>query len=301
MRPLDLRAAILSLVLAALWGANPVAIKIGLEDAPPIRLAWLRFLVGGGVTAIWALATGQAAAFAVRRDEWRPLLVVGALFVLQIGSMNIGAQYTTASHAVVLVNSYAIHTVVLAHFMIPGDRLTLRKALGTVVAYAGILTLFWGQWTVSTSTLVGDVIIGVGAVLLAERTVYLAKAVQRLDPVKLLMAQATIGTATFVALSALFEASIPTRWTASLVGVVAFQGAVIAGFNFIVNMWLLKRYRPSALAAFSLTAPLFGVVTSVLIAGDPITPELLIASALVAVGIGLTSWSEGPAPRRRPV
>ncbi len=290
MKPLDLRAAVLSLVLSALWGANPVAIKIGLVDAPPIRLAWLRFVVGGLVTALWALATGQAAAFRVRRHEWRPLLVVGVLFTLQIGSMNVGVQYTTASHAVVLVNSFAIHTVVLAHFMIPGDRMTARKALGTVIAYAGIIALFAPQWGQGSSTLLGDVIIGLGAILLAERTVYMAKAVQWLDPVKLLMAQAIIGTPVFVVLSAVTEASIATRWTPSLAAVVAFQGGVIAGFNFIVNLWLLKYYRPSALAAFSLTAPLFGVLAAALIAGDPITPELVIASVLVAVGIGLTSW-----------
>jgi drug/metabolite transporter (DMT)-like permease len=289
VKPLDVRAAILSLVLSALWGANPVAIKIGLLDAPPIRLAWFRFLVGGLVTVVWALATGQAQAFRVRRHEWRALVVVGVLFTLQIVSMNVGAQYTTASHAVVLVNSYAIHTVVLSHFMIPGDRMTVRKAFGTGLAYAGILALFARQWGDGPSTLVGDIVIGLGAILLAERTVYLAKAVQRLDPVKLLMAQATMGTVIFVAVSALTEASIPTRWTASLIGVVVFQGAVIAGFNFIVNLWLLKHYRPSALAAFGLTAPLFGVLTAALIAGDPITPELVLASVLVAIGIGLTT------------
>lgn len=289
MKPLDLRATVLSLLLSALWGANPVAIKIGLADAPPLRLAWYRFLVGGLVTIAWALLTRQTASFHVRRSEWGSLLIVGALFTLQIGSMNFGAQYTTASHAVVLVNSYAIHTVVLAHFLIPGDRLTVRKLLGVVVAYAGILVLFAPQWGQGPSTLAGDVIIGVGGVLLAERTVYMARTVQWIDPIKILLAQAVLGSLAFVALGALTEASIPTRWTASLVGAIAFQGGVIAGFNFIVNLWLLRHYRPSALAAFSLTAPLFGVATAALIAGDPITPELVIASILVAIGIGLTT------------
>src|SRR3989454_6972077 len=43
-----------SVLVSILWGANPVAIKLGLEDAPPIRLAWMRFLVGGVVIGLWA-------------------------------------------------------------------------------------------------------------------------------------------------------------------------------------------------------------------------------------------------------
>jgi len=70
---------------------------------------------------------------------------------------------------------------------------------------------------------------------------------------------------------------------------VAFQGVVVAGFNFVVNLWLLTRYRPSTLATFFLTQPIFGVVAAALFAGDPLTVELLLASAAVAVGVGLAS------------
>ena len=38
-RDLDLSAALLALLLSLFWGGNPVAIKLGLEDAPPLR-AW---------------------------------------------------------------------------------------------------------------------------------------------------------------------------------------------------------------------------------------------------------------------
>ena len=64
---------------------------------------------------------------------------------------------------------------------------------------------------------------------------------------------------------------------------------MVAGFNFIANLWLLKRHRPSALAGFWLTSPIFGVLLSALFAGDPLTGALLLASALVAIGIGLAS------------
>jgi len=64
---------------------------------------------------------------------------------------------------------------------------------------------------------------------------------------------------------------------------------LISGFNFVVNLALLRDYRPSALSAFFLTQPIFGVVAAALVAGDPLTPELVVACAAVAVGIGLAS------------
>lgn len=276
------------MLVSVLWGANPVVIKIGLADAPPIRLASLRFLVGGVVIVLWAWLTRQFQGFTIAPGEWRPLLVLGLLFTAQIGAMNVGTSLTSASHAAILLNLYAVHTVVLSHFMIPGDRLTVRRVAGVVVAYSGIVLLFGRQASTGSATLLGDVIMFASAFLLAERTVYLARAVQYLEPAKLLLSQAVIGTVCFVAVSALFEPA-PTTWTPRLAASVAYQGVLIAGFNFVVNLWLLKHYRPGALATFFLTQPIFGVIAATLMTGDRLTVDLLLASVAVAVGMGLTA------------
>ena len=284
---MDLTGAAAAVLISLLWGANSVVIKLGLEDTPPLRLAGMRVVVGGIVICLWAWATGRFAAFRVERWEWRPLAVLGLLFSVQMGATNIGTWLTSASHATVLVNLYAVHTVVLAHFMIPGDRLSVRKLGGVLVAYSGIVALFVSQWSHGAPTLLGDVIVTIAGILLAERTVYLARAVQRLDPVKLLLAQAVVGAACFGLASFLFEPAT-TRWTVRLAGSIAYQGVLISGFNFVVNLALLRDYRPSALSAFFLTQPIFGVVAAALVAGDPLTPVLVLACVTVAAGIGLT-------------
>ncbi len=284
---MDLTGAAAAVLISILWGANSVVIKLGLEDAPPLRLAGMRVVVGGIVICLWAWSTGRFVGFRVERREWRPLAVLGLLFSVQMAATNIGTWLTSAAHATILVNLYAVHTVVLAHFMIPGDRLSVRKVGGVLVAYSGIVALFASQWSHGAPTLLGDVIVTVAGILLAERTVYLARAVQRLDPVKLLLAQAVVGAAFFALASFLVEPAT-TRWTARLAGSIAYQGVLISGFNFVVNLALLRDYRPSALSAFFLTQPIFGVVAAALVAGDPLTPVLVLACVAVAAGIGLT-------------
>lgn len=280
------------------WGANPVVIKVGLDDAPPLRLAWMRFALGGAVVVLWAVATGRLRDFRVRRVEWWTLAHLGLLLTLQTAITNIGTSMTSASHATIILNTYAVHTVLLAHFMIPGDRLTPRRLLGVLVAYGGTVALFVRQAAAGTPTLLGDAIIMASALLLAERTVYLARAVQTMDPVKLLLSQAVIGSAILIALSTVFEAA-PTRWTARLAVALIYQGAVVAGFNFVVNLWLLQRYRPSGLAAFFLTQPVFGVLTAAAITGDRLTPDLVVAAVALAAGIGLSrQWRRRRGPSR---
>jgi drug/metabolite transporter (DMT)-like permease len=284
----DLPGALLALLTSVFWGANTVAIKLGLADAPPLRMAWMRFVVGGAAVAVWAWATGRLAGFRVTRAEWRPMIVIALIFTAQIGSMNIGTSLTSAAHATILLNLYAVHTVVLSHFLIAGDRLTARKVAGVLVAYAGIVVLFAGQTTAASTSLLGDAIVFVSAFLLAERLVYMARAVQTLDPVKLLLSQAAIGSLLFMLGSAITERT-PTVWTLRLVTSIAYQGVLIAGFNFIVNLWLLRRYRPSNLVPFFLTQPLFGVLAAALLTGEPLTWQLLAAGLAVAVGMGLTT------------
>jgi drug/metabolite transporter (DMT)-like permease len=284
----DATGALLTLLTSVFWGANTVAIKLGLADAPPLRLASMRFVVGGAAVAIWAGATGRLRGLRVARDEWRPMLMLALIFTAQIGSMNIGTSLTSAAHASILLNLYSVHTVVLSHFLIPGDRLTARRVAGVVIAYAGIVVLFAGQAGGGAASLLGDAIVFVSAFLLAERLVYLARAVQQLDPVKLLLSQAAVGVTLFMLGSALTE-TMPTTWTPRLVGSIAYQGVLIAGFNFVVNLWLLQRYRPSSLVPFFLTQPLFGVVAAALLTGDPLTWELLIAGVAVAIGMGLST------------
>jgi O-acetylserine/cysteine efflux transporter len=70
---------------------------------------------------------------------------------------------------------------------------------------------------------------------------------------------------------------------------LAYQGILIAGFNFVANLWLLQRYRPSSLVPFFLTQPLFGVVAAAIVTGEALSWQLLLACVAVAIGMGLTT------------
>jgi len=285
-RELDLGASALVTLLSFLWGGNPIAIKLALADAPPIRQGWMRFVLGGLTVLAWARAAGRP--LRIDRSEIGPLVILGLLFTMQIGLLNLSVKYTSATHVSVLLNSYPLYTIVLAHFFVPGDRLTGWRALGVLLAYGGVVLLFSGELRAEGASLSGDLLASASAFLLGARQVYTNRAVQRIDPVKLLLAQVAVSVPAFAVWSGLLEPEA-TRWTLRLAASLAFQGVIVAGFNFILNTRLLKVYRPSSLAALYLTTPLFGVLQSWLLVGEPLTLRLLAAALLVVGGLALAS------------
>lgn len=284
-RELDAAAVGLILLLSLFWGANLVAIKIGLADAPPLRLAWMRFVLGGLVVLGWARRSG--ASLRLVPGEPLPLLALGLLFTVQIGLLNLGTHLTSAGHATVLLNAYPIHIVLLAHFFVPGDRIDVRRLGGLLLAYVGVVVLFARQ-LVGGGLVTGDLLVSLSAFLLGVRIIVMNRQVQHIDPTKILLAQVAVGVPLFFILSSLVETA-PYRLTVPLASSLLYQGVVTAGFNFIANLWLLQRYRPSSLAAFYLTTPVFGVAVAWLLLDEPITPDLALATLLVAAGIGLVN------------
>jgi drug/metabolite transporter (DMT)-like permease len=272
----------LALSLSAVWGGNPVAVKAGLRDCPPLRLGWMRFALGGLVVLGAALLRRQS--LRVEAHERGALLGLGLLFSAQLGFMNIGQDHTSAGHAAVLMSAYPLWTAVFAHFFVAGDTLTLRRLVGALVAYAGVVVVFSGSLRGGeTGSLFGDGLLVVSSLLLGARQIVLSRLAQGIAIEKLLMSQALVGSATFIVASLMFE-SEPTQYTSRLGIALIYQGVVIAGFAFLLQMWLLKHFPPSRVTTVYLTQPIFGVGFSYWVLGETIGGELFLGALLVVGG-----------------
>jgi drug/metabolite transporter (DMT)-like permease len=72
---------------------------------------------------------------------------------------------------------------------------------------------------------------------------------------------------------------------------MAYQGIVIAGLGFMISASLIRRYRPSLVTSFNFTTPLFAVVLSVVLLGEPLSAWLI--GGLVTVALGLVVITTG--------
>ena len=104
-----------------------------------------------------------------------------------------------------------------------------------------------------------------------------------------LVYQLAVSAPLLLALSPLFGDMI-RQVTPQIMGIFAFQVIVVVSFGFLSWFMILRIYPASDMTAFSFLAPLFGVIASWAILDEQITLSIVIALALVGVGIAMISW-----------
>ena len=286
-----MQAVVIALLIHVLWGGNPVAVKYSLLVFPPLWTAFFRFAIAIVCVGIWAKIAGVAIWPA--RHEWRALLLIGGLFTVQIASMNIGFDLTSGSMGAVLIATNPIFAALFAHFLLAGDRLSVVKGIGLLVAFAGTaLVMMRGLGDLQpTHGGLGNVILLMSACLLGGRLIVSAKVLQRMDGARVVLWQMIMSLPLFALGGFLFES---IRWEAMawepLAG-LAYQGVIVAGLGFSVSFYLMKRYTPSVIVSFNFVSPIAGVLLSAWLLGDVITGYLWSGLLLVAAGLFLIARS----------
>jgi len=277
---LSFRAASLDLFLSFLWGGHPTALKVAIPYAPPIRQGWMRFVVSAVVILFWARY--KKISLIPTKAEIKPLVQLGFLFSVQLLFLNIGISKTSVSSSVILNSTYPIWVITLGHFFIKGDNFTFLKFSGVMIAYLGIIITYFDSFG-NSSFLLGNSFCLASGFLLGVRTIFLAKGSESIAPLKLLMAQAFFGSIIFIMLSIIFEGD-PYKFSLILLISILYQGAIVAGFNFIANIWLLKNYKPSQVTVIHLSQPIFGILIGYVVLGENIGLLVLLGAAFVILG-----------------
>lgn len=291
--------------LAFLWGCNIVAIKIGLAGVPPLAAAGIRFGIALPLIIVWAAFRGIP--IVPTRSEMPRLLLVGLIFTVQIGLINLGTDRTQAARASVFLNAYPVFVAFISHFFVPNDRLTGRKVIGLAVAFAGLIVVFGRSllhW--DKVTLAGDLLVISSGILLAVLVVMISRLGQRTAPVRITVAELAVGVPLFFFFSAIFESGQSWSFSASVIVALCYQGFAVSAFCFVAWATLLKSYSPSKLSVLFFSTPVWGVIASILILGEGISWQLIAGAAFVAAGIYIVNRTPkrivdavcSPAPRR---
>lgn len=293
------RVAAAVALLIAIWGTTWAAIRIGLEDLPPLTsLAW-RFAVAG--TVLLALVP----VFGVRlgRDRREPALwaVNGLLsFAGSYGVVYWAEQRVPSGLTALLFATFPLFVAVLGHFLLPAERLHLRGAAGTLVGFGGVALIF----SEDLARLGGPGVARAALVLLAAPAVSAVANVSikrwgrgihplSLTSVPLLGAGALVGAA-----AALAEADRAARWTPAAIGSVVYLALFGSALAFVVYFWLLERLPATRLSLITYAVPVVAVTIGVLLLDEPMTARLAAGAALVIAGVALAG-GRGKIPGNR--
>ena len=282
---------IIALVLStvSLLGGNSLAVKISLQGFPPLKMAFFRYILG--IFAVGGVGFFQGMSMRLRFEELRRLFVVAVLHALHTVLLNIGTELTIASRSTIFFSLYPIFTVIFGHFWLPDDRLSVRKTLGILSAFGGVIAAIApnlrGGGTLEY--LIGDLIVALTACLFGLRITLTKVYVQDIYPHRPLIWLLGLNIPCFLVLSYFFEPGKPIALTLASGAGMLYQGWILTGFCFLTLTSVLRTYKASKLVVLYFFMPMSGVVFSNLLLGDELSLSVLAGTVLVAVGIYLVN------------
>jgi drug/metabolite transporter (DMT)-like permease len=280
-------AAPLAIASAILFGASTPFAKLLLGGGvSPWLLAGLLYLGSGlGLTAtVFArrlIGLPRTEAALARRDvPWLALIV---LFGGVIGPvlLMIGLSTTPASSAALLLNLEGLATMAIA-WIVFRENVDARLLTGAFAILAGALLLSW-QGRAGGG-------LGLGALAIAGACVAwgidnnLTRRLSAADPVQIAMIKGLTSGAVNLALAFVLGAHLPSVATIAGAGVVGFLGYGVSLVLFVLG---LRHLGTARTGAYFSTAPFIGAVLGLLMLHEPFTARLLLAGALMAVGLYL--------------
>ena len=285
-------------LLGFVWGGTFLVIELGLQGMTPFWLAAGRIGFAAGLLGvIWAMRGFSLFKERPQKSAWFITALIGALssavpFIL----LSWGQQFVTSGFAGVSMASVSLLVLPLAHFFVPGEQMSLRKAAGFVIGFAGVCVLIGAQAFESSGTALetpGRLACFSAACCYATSTV-LMRRLPAVDPIGLASVLIIFGAAVVIPVAYMVEGSppMPDRKTALI---IAFLGLVPTAMASLLRVLVVRSAGPVFMSITGYQVPVWSVVLGFLILNEPLPSSLLLALALILAGLGLSQY--GPLTR----
>lgn len=289
-------------IVYIVWGSTYLAIRITVEDMPPLLTGGVRFVVAGLiVAAVMAVRYGPSV-LRIPPLELRGVAIVGALLVAGgNGGVMLGEQTVPSGIAALLVAMVPLWVVLLRGAT--GDRPRGLTWAGVLLGFLGLVVL------VAPGGAGGGDAAGIALVVGAATCWSIGSfASQRMampsNPFVATAWEMAIGGLVQIVVGLLLgerAAAIGSYSTESLLafGYLIVFGSLVA---FTAYVWLLQHARLSFVATYAYVNPIVAVVLGALILSEPVTVPILVGGAIVVVGVALVVSAERPssAPSETP-
>jgi drug/metabolite transporter (DMT)-like permease len=271
------------------WGANYSVVKATLAQMRPLAFDTLRMTLGALVALglTWLVERDVS----LPRRDWSQVVALGLVgnFFYQLLFIQ-GIARTTATNSSLLLASVPIW-VALGGTLTRSEKLHGWNWVGVLLSFAGIVLLITGGGhavTVNSTTLLGDVLVGLGALCWATYTLYSRSLLQRCSPLK---------ATTWVMLSStplLILASVPDlhaqNWRAitpqSWLGLL-YSSVFAIGLSYIVWSMGIQRVGSARTSMYSFFQPLVSVTVAWLFLGEHMQPGQMVGALGILVGVAL--------------
>jgi drug/metabolite transporter (DMT)-like permease len=281
------RANLLMLVAAMIWGSAFVAQRLSLDAIGPFLFTGLRFLLGACVVLIvWTIVKrrrpaqpGVVPAPTNTRQLWRDGALLGLLVAVSISCQQIGLQYTKVANAGFISSLYVV--------IVPLMGVVLRHQTGVGV-WLGATLAALGMYFLSVdehfSILYGDWLQLAGSIVISAQVVLVSRFARRHDPLALALVQFVVCGVVSLAIGLAVD---PLRVSdiVRAAPTILYGGALSVGVAYTIQVVAQKDAAPAHAAVIFSMEGVFAALAGWLVLGETLAARAMLGCALMMAGL----------------
>ncbi|MQY43139.1 EamA family transporter [Epibacterium sp. SM1969] len=281
---------IMIIVLGFVWGGTFMLVELALRGITPFwlaagRIGFAALLLG----SVWGLRGFQ---LFKQNTSWPPLLVIG-VFSTTVPFMLLswGLQHTTSSFAGISMGTVPLIIVVLAHFLLPGEKMGPRRIIGTALGFVGIVVLFGGKALSGSGSQLewlGQLACISTALCYATSSI-LTRRLPAIDPVGLAAMQLIIGACVIVPAAWTVEGPPPLPDATTGIWLAVLGLGPTAAANFL-RVLVVRGAGPVFMSLTSYQIPVWSVLLGAVFLKEAISYTLIVALGFILSGIAISQF-----------
>jgi drug/metabolite transporter (DMT)-like permease len=275
--------------LGILWGTNLVVSRFGIGQFDAVLFVGLRLALASlTFVIVYLVVSGRR--WPIDGRLWRHAVLLGAFgTALPMTSIISSLQYQSSGVTAVFVTAAPAITVLMAHFLLPDERLNRYKSLGVVLALGGTLLLVVrgesGLPDVEQANPLGYGLVFLGLISESSMAIYVRTYMRQLNAFTVTCIRLTTAALLVLPLALLLRGADFTDVTSEGVlslGYAALAGTVVAQF---LAFYITREFGATAFSLTAYVIPIVAAVTGVLLLGEMVT--LVMVAGMILVGVGV--------------
>lgn len=281
--------------LGMIWGASFMFVSVALTGAGPFFVAAVRIVLGAGFLLALARIKGRRlppVRGRLGRRIWGFALIM-ALFsnVFPFILLSWAQQSVASGFAGVCMAAVPLLILPLAHFLVPGERMSLRRLVGFILGSVGVVVLIGPDAFTSTGKDLESLarlacLAAAGGYATGSIATRLSPEVDRLS----LSASVLVLAAGIIVPVALIVEGWPTALNMNSLLALLYLGVLPTGVAQILLVQVNREAGPSFFSLVNYMVPVWSVILGALVLSEALPPSLLAAMTLILVGVGMSQW-----------
>ena len=276
---------LLALIVMVIWGFNFAVAKFGLREFSPMFLMCLRF-VGVAVVLLPFV-----------RVPWGQMKEIFILSVL-VGSLHFPLMFTGLTGVDAATASIAIQLQVpfspILAAILYRDKLGWKRGLGMAISFGGVIVIAGEPRALDNTFYLGLVI---AAALVFSIVNIQIRRIGNINGFTLngwmaLMAAPQLLVATLIMETGQWEQLRSATWLGW--SSIAYMAVMVTIVSYLMWYPLVRKYPVNQTMPWTLLAPVFGVLSGIIVLGEPMTPAMVIGGALTLVGVAVIVIRKAP-------